>query len=71
MSYNVLTNWVIVACDDKVLVLPAAHRALVQWVNYAHISLLFEAQQSAFMKLNTLTTSRTYPYHRPYHQSYL
>lgn len=38
-----LTDWVIVASNDKVLVLPATHCAFVKWVDNAHISLLFEA----------------------------
>lgn len=62
-----LTDWVIVASNDKVLVLPAAHCALVQRVNHTHIGLLFEAQQAALVKLHTFTTSRAYPYHCPDH----
>lgn len=65
------THWVVVASNDKVLVLPASYGALVQWVDHAHVSFLLKAQQAAFMKLHAVAAIRADPNNRPDHQSYL
>lgn len=60
---------IVVSNEDEVLVLAAPYCALVQWVNDAHVRLLFEAQQSTLMELHTVTTIRTNTDHCPYYQS--
>lgn len=65
------THWVVVASDDKVLVLPSSHSALVQWVDHAHVSFLLKAKQAALMELHAIAAIRADPNNRPDHQSYL
>lgn len=60
---------VIVADKNQILVLTTSYCALVQWVNDAHVRLLFEAQQAALMELHTVAAIRTDPDHCPYYQS--
>lgn len=69
LSVLCVSHRVIVADKKQVLVLTTSDCALVQWVNDAHVRLLFEAQQAALMELHTVAAIRTDPDHCPYYQS--
>lgn len=61
-----VSNRVVVADNNQVLILTSSHCALVQRVNDAHVCFLLEAQETRFVELHAITTIRTNTDHGPY-----